>query len=536
MAAHLVTISATVAAAAAAEGVPAAEPQLSPDAEDVLVTGLTLGSGSVRPGDLYAALPGARAHGADHAAAAAAAGAVAVLTDPEGARRLDAHGVQLPVITIEHPRSCLGLLAAWLYGRPAERLHTFGVTGTNGKTTTTFLLDGALRSLGYHTGLIGTVELRVDTEVVPSTGTTPEAPDLHALLAVMLERGVDACSMEISSHALAQHRVDGLTVDVAAFTNLSRDHLDYHHTMEEYFEAKALLFGPRFAHRAVICVDEPWGRRLAARVRADGVPVLTVATRVPGGDAGGDDRAAGPDWLVLGAEQRDGVTVARVRTPSGQVSLTVPLPGDFNVANAVLAAAMLTEAYPVEPAAAAAAVAASGPVPGRMERVRAAGPRPGAPVAVVDYAHTPDAVGAALHALRSGAKPLVVVLGAGGDRDRDKRPLMGAAAASVADIVLVTDDNPRSEDPAAIRAAVLAGAVQAADERAGDPVRVLEVADRRSAIARAVELAWTDAGTGTVLVAGKGHETGQEIVRDGVRQVLPFDDRSVLREVLESAG
>jgi UDP-N-acetylmuramoyl-L-alanyl-D-glutamate--2,6-diaminopimelate ligase len=338
--------------------------------------------------------------------------------------------------------------------------------------------------------------------------------------------------MEISSHALVQHRVDGLTVDVAGFTNLSRDHLDYHHSMAEYFAAKSILFGPRYAHRAVICVDDDWGRRLARRTRQAGVPVVTVATvpsEVPQGAVPGEAH-----WQVESTSPgRTGATVAQLRAPSGAcVTLPVPLPGDFNVANAVLAAAMLVEATDVDPARAAAAVAAAGPVPGRMERIEAGTAAAGAPLAVVDYAHTPDAVALALASLRAAAKPLVVVLGAGGDRDRDKRPLMGAAAAAVADIVVVTDDNPRSEDPAAIRAAVLAGARQ----RAGTSgAQIREISGRREAIAAAVTAAWTDAGTGVVLVAGKGHEQGQEIVTEGLCQVQPFDDRQVLREVLEHA-
>jgi len=505
-------------------------------AEDVLVSGVTLSSRTVRPGDLYAALPGQRAHGADYAAAARDAGAVAVLTDPEGVRRLAVGGVGLPVVEVADPRARLGALAAWLYGRPAERLITMGVTGTNGKTTTTFLLDGALRALDHRTGLVGTVELRVDREVVPSTGTTPEAPDLHALLAVMVERGVDVCAMEISSHALAQHRVDGLTVDVAGFTNLSQDHLDYHGTMEDYFAAKAMLFTPPYAHRAVICTDDPWGRRLAATAEQDGLPTITVNTHPTGAHGGAGSPSPGSGavaaWQVVSIEPKQAATLAEVIAPDGRrIELAVPLPGGFNLANALLATAMLTEAYPIEPAAAAEAVARSGPVPGRMERVDAPGgaSAAGAPVGVVDYAHTPDAVAAALAALRAGAKPLVVVLGAGGDRDRGKRPAMGAAAAAVADIVIVTDDNPRSEDPAAIRATVLDGA----RSRAGAGVLVREVPDRRAAIAAAVDAAWTDAGTGVVLVAGKGHEQGQEVTVDGVAGIHPFDDRLVLRAALE---
>ncbi len=273
------------------------------DTSEVMVSGVSLSSRTVHPGDLYAALPGQRAHGADYAQDALAAGAVAVLTDPAGAER--AAGTGLPVILVEEPRARLGALAAWLYGRPAERLLTLGVTGTNGKTTTTFLLDGALRRLGRHTGLVGTIEVRVGAEAVPSTGTTPEAPDLHALFAVMVEHRVDVCSMEISSHALAQHRVDGLTVDVAGFTNLSQDHLDYHHSMEEYFEAKAVLFTPPFAHRAVVCVDDAWGRRLAERLAGSDVPLVTVASRPPASSAA----TIPADWQVTSTTVRDGVTV-----------------------------------------------------------------------------------------------------------------------------------------------------------------------------------------------------------------------------------
>ena len=240
------------------------------------MSGVTLSSRTVRPGDLYAALPGTRVHGARFAAQAADAGAVAVLTDPAGREILSAAGVLLPCVVVPEPRAVLGGLAAWLYGDPGKSLSTYGVTGTNGKTTTTFLIDSALRALGRTTGLIGTIEIRVAGERVTSTGTTPEAPDLHALLAVMVERGVEACSMEISSHALVQHRTDGLVVDVAGFTNLSQDHLDYHGTLKEYFAAKALLFTPAHAARGVVCVDDDWGLRLLDRAE---IPVVSVRTR-----------------------------------------------------------------------------------------------------------------------------------------------------------------------------------------------------------------------------------------------------------------
>ena len=475
------------------------------------VSGVTLSSRTVRPGDLYAALPGARTHGAAFAPQAADAGAVAVLTDPAGAARAGATG--LPVVVVPDPRAVLGGLAAWVYGDPGERLLTLGVTGTNGKTTTTCLLDAALRAAGRTTGLVGTVELRIADARIPSTGTTPEAPDLHALLAAMVERGVTVCSMEVSSHALALHRVDGLVVDVAAFTNLSQDHLDFHGTMEDYFAAKASLFTPQRSRRGVVCVDDPWGRRLAAQA---GVPVVTVAT-VPG---------AGADWQVVAEDVDAGLPVARVSGPGGrELHLRSPLPGRFNLANALVALAVLVEAG-LDAEQAVGALAVAGPVPGRMERVGTPGAPPGAPLAVVDFAHSPDAVDQALAALAGAApvpgRPVVAVLGAGGDRDREKRPLMGAAAARGAGVVVVTDDNPRSEDPAAIRAAVLDGAVAAARDSGA---LVLEVPERREAIAEGVRRAW---GGGVVLVAGKGHEQGQEV--DGV--VSPFDDRTALAEAL----
>jgi UDP-N-acetylmuramoyl-L-alanyl-D-glutamate--2,6-diaminopimelate ligase len=500
-------------------------PQAGPDVP-VLLRGVTLSSRAVRPGDLYAALPGARAHGARFAEAARQAGAAAILTDPAGAGMLaeggggdgggnsGGDGATLPVLVVPEPRAVLGDLAAWFYGEPGRSLQTFGVTGTNGKTTTTFLLDAALRGLGRTTGLVGTIEIRIGTERVVSTGTTPEAPDLHALLAVMLEQGVQACSMEISSHALAQHRVDGLVVDVAGFTNLSQDHLDYHRTLEEYFLAKARLFTPERAARGVVCVDDAWGARLA---RLASIPVTTIRTAAP---ADGEQAA---DWQVRAARPLDaGRAEVELDGPAGPLTLTCPLPGDFNVANTVLAVAMLAAAG-VEPVDAARAVAAAGAVPGRMEPVAGPG-EPGEPLVVVDYAHTPDALAAALRALAGQGRPLVIVLGAGGDRDHDKRPRMGAAAARAADIVVVTDDNPRSEDPADIRAAVATGARGEA-ERTG--AVVVEIAGRRAAIAEGITRAW---GGGVLLVAGKGHEAGQEIA--GV--VHPFDDRVVVAEELRT--
>ncbi|WP_445263027.1 UDP-N-acetylmuramoyl-L-alanyl-D-glutamate--2,6-diaminopimelate ligase [Pseudokineococcus sp. 1T1Z-3] len=502
--------------------------------DGVTVTGAVLDSRAAGPGDLYAALPGARTHGADHAGGAVAAGAVAVLTDPGGAHRLGPGVDGVPVLVVPEPRAVLGDLAARVHGTGVHRRGPgpvlLGVTGTNGKTTTAYLLEGALAATGRTTALVGTVETRVAGEVVASVRTTPEATDLHALLARMARAGVDAAALEVSSHALVLHRVDGLVLDVAGFTNLSQDHLDFHAGMEDYFAAKASLFTPARARRGVVVVDDAWGRRLAATAT---VPVVTVSTRL---DVDADWHAvageAGPDGTDVDLRARDGRTF----------STRAPLPGAFNVANTALAAVMLLEAGAglagrglgdLDEDDVSRGLAAAGQVPGRLQLVP--GPA-GAPRVLVDYAHTPDAVAAALETLRpSTSGRLVVVLGAGGDRDRGKRGPMGAAAAACADVVVVTDDNPRSEEPAAVRAAVLAGAVgvPGASGAPGPgpegPPRVQEVGDR----ARAIRVALAAAGPdGTVLVAGKGHERGQEVA--GV--VHPFDDRDEVRAALVELG
>ena len=489
----------------------------------VVVTGVTLDSRAIRPGDLYAALPGANAHGADFVGAAIGLGAVAVLTDPAGAGLLALSELAVPVLVVPEPRAALGAVAALVYGRASQELTMLGVTGTNGKTTTAYLLDSALRALGRVTGLIGTVETRIGEDSIKSVRTTPESADLHALFAVMLERGVDTCTMEVSSHALTLHRVDDVRFDVAAFTNLSQDHLDFHGSMEDYYLAKASLFTPERAVRAVVCVDDEWGQRLA---REAGVPVVSVSSRpdVPADWQIQPSGRGGSDFELIGDGRR--------------LSLRCALPGDFNRANTAVAALVLMAAgYSRD--AIGQALAADPHVPGRMERVfvepvrsraladaDADADRSRMPLAVVDFAHTPDAVAAALKALRHNTSgSLIVVLGAGGDRDPGKRAAMGAAAAAHADLVVVTDDNPRSEDPASIRAAVLGGAVAQDQSAHPSPGRIREVGDRAAAIRAAVALA----GVGdTVVVLGKGHESGQDIA--GV--VHPFDDRAELRAAL----
>jgi UDP-N-acetylmuramoyl-L-alanyl-D-glutamate--2,6-diaminopimelate ligase len=471
---------------------PLAEPHLT-------ITGLSLNTARVEPGDLFFALPGARRHGVDFAPQAVDHGAVAILTDPDGANRAQ---VDVPVLAVEDPRSRMAGLSAWFYDHPAQAFRTVGITGTQGKTTTTYLAEAAL---GVHrSGVIGTIGTRIAREPMGSALTTPESPELQALFAVMREQQVEACVMEVSSHALVKGRVDGFVFDSSVFLNLGRDHLDFHGTMEEYFLAKAALFTSERTRHAVINVDDDHGRAL----------LDLVGTKLPVTTFSSSGRAA--DWRAVNVRAHRAGTELDLLAPDGAAHpLVVPLPGVFNVSNALAALAALASCG-FDPAELAAGIAESPGVPGRMERVE----RGQEFAAVVDYAHKPDAVTAVLSALRPvTAGRLIVVLGAGGDRDHGKRPLMGAAAAAIADLVIVTDDNPRSEAPAAIRADVLGGA-------APGPGAAIEIGDRREAIAHAVSIAHRG---DTVVVAGKGHEPGQEIA--GV--VHPFDDRDVLAAAID---
>jgi UDP-N-acetylmuramoyl-L-alanyl-D-glutamate--2,6-diaminopimelate ligase len=417
---------------------------------------------------------------------------------------------------VEDVRGQAGRLSAFVYGEPAARLAMYGVTGTNGKTTTSYLVDGGLRRAGLTTGVIGTVQILIGDEVVPSVRTTPEAPDLQAILATAVEKGVEAVSMEVSSHALAYGRTAGIRFKAAAFLNLTQDHLDFHADFEDYFEAKAKLFTPGYTERAVVDVDDEHGRRIVERCRANGVEVHTFSIKGNAADWTAEDIVLDADASTFTVAGPDG---SRHKASAG-------LPGDFNVANA-LAAVVLLAVTGIDLETAIAGVADVHGVPGRMERVQVPGQRF---LAVVDYAHTPDAVRTALSALRPVAErghgKLRVVVGCGGDRDKTKRPLMGAAAVRLADEAVFTDDNPRTESSADILAAVTAGADA---ELAGAEKNYRVVADRAEAIAYAVAAS----GPGDVLiVAGKGHEQGQEIA--GVKK--PFDDRVVLRAALEASA
>ncbi|KAA2258875.1 UDP-N-acetylmuramoyl-L-alanyl-D-glutamate--2,6-diaminopimelate ligase [Solihabitans fulvus] len=476
----------------------------TPEQSHVTVRGATLRAQHVQPGDLFAALPGARAHGADFVEAALAAGAAAVLTDQAGADRAALREAGVPVLVHADPRAVLGVLAARIYGNPSRHLSVWGVTGTSGKTTTSYLIESVLRADGYDTGLIGTVETRIAGERLDSAFTTPEAPDLQALLAVMLERGVSDVVMEVSSHALRLNRVAGVEFAVGAFTNLSQDHLDFHPDMEDYFQTKAALFDGR-ADVEVVCVDQDWGRRLVKpdtiTVSTTGEPATWTASDVTVTPSGEQSFLAhGPDGLTI--------------------PITLRLPGSFNVANALLAIGCLHhgETLPKIIAAGLAGVQ----VPGRMQRVDLGQDF----TAVVDYSHKPAAVALALDAVRAGATGRVItVLGCGGDRDAAKRPLMGEEAARRSALLIVTDDNPRSEEPSAIRAAMLAGAL---DVPAAERGEVVEIGDRRAAIRAAVARARSG---DVVVVAGKGHETGQEVA--GV--IAPFSDVEELAAAIEAA-
>jgi UDP-N-acetylmuramoyl-L-alanyl-D-glutamate--2,6-diaminopimelate ligase len=463
------------------------------DIDELVVTGCTHDSRQVRPGDLYAALPGAHAHGAAFADQAVADGAVAVLTDAEGAVGLGA----IPALVADEPREVLGHVAAWVHGNPAAELTLVGVTGTNGKTTTSFMVEAGLRAAGATTGLIGTVVNRVAGREVKASRSTPESTDLQAMFAAMREQGVTAAVMEVSSEGIAQGRVNGTPFDVSLFLNLSQDHLNFHGTMEAYYQAKADLFTPARSRQGLANADDEAGRRLLGEAP---IPMTSFGV------------GSTATWCAQDVDLRPDGSSFRVVGPDTDLATSVRLPGDFNVCNALAALAALAAAG-VDTTAAARGIAELPGVPGRMERVDGGDGF----AALVDFAHTPEAVRTLMTAVRRVTEGrVIVVLGCGGDRDHGKRSLMGQAAVAGADIAVFTSDNPRSEDPLAILAEMGPGAA-------------LVEPDRRTAIRWAVEQARPG---DTVVVAGKGHEGGQEV--DGV--VTPFDDRQVLREALQEVA
>ena len=472
--------------------------------EAATVFGITHDSKSVQPGDLYVALQGANRHGIEFVDEAIANGAVAIASDSHGATISRQKG--LPTIELKNARKDMAIIAAKVYGNPESKLIISGVTGTNGKTTTTHMLRSIFLDAGKRVGVIGTLGTYLDEEHLPGARTTPESTDLFATLALMVERGITHVFMEVSSHALTLYRVAGIKFDVAVFTNLTQDHLDFHGSMENYFQAKSLLFTPDYAKAAVICVDDDWGTKLATTTS---IPVVTI----------GQDG----NWKTSDiASTAAGVTTQNIDIAStdiastDSISLTVNMLGSYNAMNAACALAA-SQLLGLSISTSLESLKNVRPIPGRLEQVSIAS----AGTAIVDYAHTPDAVATVLTVIRD-ANPsrIITVIGCGGDRDAAKRPVMGKVAAQLSNIVIITDDNPRSEEPAAIRNAIMAGTN-------GCQAEIFEVADRRAAIVKALSLA----SSGDVIaILGKGHESGQEIAGE----VFPFDDRDVVRQ--ESAN
>jgi UDP-N-acetylmuramoyl-L-alanyl-D-glutamate--2,6-diaminopimelate ligase len=475
----------------------------------VEVVDLAYDSRRVGSGTLFFCFPGERADGHEFAAGAVGAGAVALVVE----RELDLDVTQ---VVVGDARAAMAPLAARFYGDPTAELRVVGVTGTNGKTTTAFLVREILEAAGISTGLLGTVKQVVGGAEESVERTTPEAIDLQRTFRRMLEAGDVACAMEVSSHAMSLHRADAIHFEVALFTNLTQDHLDFHTDMEDYFGAKRKLFeaGPG---TAIVNVDDPYGRRLAEEFDCTTFSAEGVNADYTARDIAFD--ASGAQFTVnrrpMGRKRDD---ESRNRPVDGEVRVRTGLPGHFNVANA-LGAFAVAEAMGVEGETVAAGLAKAARVPGRFEPIDEG---QGFSV-LVDYAHTPDSLENVLRAARRlTAGRVISVFGAGGDRDRDKRPKMGRAGAELSDLAVVTSDNPRSEDPEAIVAEVLAGT--------GGAAGVVVEVDRRAAIALALGRA--ERGD-TVVIAGKGHEQGQEF--EGGRKV-PFDDRAVAREELRKLG
>ena len=480
------------------------------DIDGLEVTGVSLSSRTVQPGDLYVGVAGQHSHGASYAAGAREAGAVAILTDAAGA--VIAADSGLPVLVTPDARAALGAVAGWIYRTGENPATLFAVTGTNGKTSVVYLLFAILNQLGIVAGLTSTAERRIGDLAVTSSLTTPEASELHALLARMREAEVRAVAIEVSAQALSRHRIDGLTFDVAGFTNLSHDHLDDYEAMDDYFRAKLELFQPDRSRRAVVTVDSDWGLRIVHECR---IPVTTLTSR-PDVDA---------DWRMFVVEETALYTQFVLEGPEGRrLETRVPLIGWYMAANAALAIVMLVESgFDLEAIAHTldrdGGIAAY--IPGRAERI--SGDR--GPLVYIDYGHTPDAFLQTLEAIRKTTDGrLIMVFGADGDRDMTKRADMGAIAARGADIVVVTDFHPRFEDPAAIRASLLAAARAAAPDG-----EFHEVPDPRAAFRTALALAKEG---DVILYAGPGHEDYHEVA--GVK--IPYSARDDSRQALRDAG
>jgi UDP-N-acetylmuramoyl-L-alanyl-D-glutamate--2,6-diaminopimelate ligase len=475
-----------------------------------VVTGVQHDSRRVCPGDLFVAVPGEKHDGLRFVDDALSRGAAAVMAEQPVDR-------DVPQLTVSNTRAALGLAAELVYGAPTSQLHTVGITGTNGKTTTAYLVKQAIESAHGKAALIGTTGLSVDDHERPSLHTTPEGDDISRFARESLERGATHLVIEVSSHGLALNRVDALCFEVAAFTNLSRDHLDFHGDLERYGEAKARLFTELSPRHAVVHVDDAFGEALAGRI---GGSVIRCSRR---GET--DAEILATQWSMT----RDGIST-RVRTPVGEIEIESPMLGEHNLEN-ILVALGCAFALGLDLRRVAAAWRVASGSPGRLERI----PHDGGVAVLVDYAHTPDALRRVLDTMRAVTpNRLFVVFGAGGDRDKGKRPEMGRVGAELADLSIITSDNPRSEDPAQILREVEAGAQNAG----AMPVRVAElydadkgycaILDRRDAIRAAI--AGARSGD-TVLVAGKGHETYQIVGSERTH----FDDREEVRAAIAAA-
>ncbi len=464
------------------------------------VEGIAYDSRQVRKGYLFVALRGGTYNGEDYIEDAIRRGAVAIVSEHECMPRRDvAH------ILVEDSRLALAEISSAFYSHPSERIEMIGITGTNGKTTTSFMTRAILEKAGRHAGMISTVRYEIGDRIIPANRTTPEAPDIHFMLDQMIRSNCVSAVMEVSSHALHQKRVYGIDFDVGVFTNLTRDHLDYHRSMDEYFRAKSLLFrglGQMSKKAAaVINIDDPWGMTLAS------VGGLSAELVTYGFHPGAMVRAENVELQALGSE-------FTVESPWGRADVYLQMPGRYNVSNA-LAAFAACGARGIPPAVMAEALHGMTPVPGRLEQIRT---RSGAMV-YIDYAHTDDALSNVLQTLREiSRRRLITVFGCGGNRDATKRPVMGAVASGYSDLVILTNDNPRKEDPSAILRDIESGIRQGTDCRI--------IADREKAIAAAI----AEAREGdTVLIAGKGHENYQEFADT----VIPFDDSEVARRYAE---
>jgi UDP-N-acetylmuramoyl-L-alanyl-D-glutamate--2,6-diaminopimelate ligase len=469
-----------------------------PGLESILITGVSIDSHQIEAGDLFVAAAGTKVHGATYAGNAKSNGAVAVLTDAVGAALI----TDLPVLVVPDPRATAGVVAAWLHKEPMRDMFSVGVTGTNGKTTVTTLMYQIAMAASRQSGLVGTVETRIGDEVVEALRTTPEAPELQSLAAVMRERHLRNLFIEVSSHAISLNRIGGSHFDIAAFTNLSQDHLDFHADMDSYFAAKAALFCHKYADTAYINIDSPWAAKL---LEIQELPVVRISRY---------EKSA--DWYFDRIEIGVRSTTIAIRGAGGiLIETSTKLVGDFNLDNLLMAIAICV-ASGIDPIDIAAITPSLTGAEGRLEKVDLGQSFS----ALVDYAHSPDSVASVLETLKKSTDGKVIaVLGCGGDRDKGKRPLMGAALLAGSDLAIFTSDNPRSEDPAQIIKEMVSGLTLPATSEV-EP-------DRKRAIEKAVAAAKPG---DVVVILGKGHESGQEIA--GVKH--NFDDRLVLAAAIEA--